>query len=740
MKGTRVLQHFLLNRQRNLQLILWAVFLYQIVIWFSHYWLEETAQIVKAVLWLALVLELLPLRRLTRTVLGLCAIYAVHFFVLPFPPYEKPVLTALDWFPLAAHYLAPLHPYIWFALAAWLVLLWAASRIVTRTGIIYTAVVSVIAVAIVDSYSLLILWDQAAVMIASGLMMLIVEHFGRLRRQHPDSWRHLRRYPGQVLMTFLLLFSAIVLAAILAPEAKPMVTDPYTAWKEWQGETVALPGKGIHIPPPADGSMSGYRRNDHELGGGFLFDHTPVMTVTANYPSYYRGEIRSVYTGKGWETGQRQRGDFIRVTADEPLPAANPQDGSAIETVEIRQTVTMQNEQSFPVLFAAYAPEKLVSVNGGPVAVQQARWNAEESVLLWRGEEYPLTYTAVSRVPAADAAELRKARAQFAEPERQREYLQLPPTLPDRVRELAEQLTSGETTDYDRVKKIESYLQSEFPYTNTPDVSKAESDDFVDSFLFEIREGYCDYYSTAMVVMLRSIGIPARWVKGFTAGSPETAPFPGPRGEEGPQGMYTIRNSDAHSWVEVYFQGAGWIPFEPTAGFSLPQMLPEEEEEGALADVSLPERMMEQAAGVTARWSYAVIVLLLSVPALVLACFLLLKKRRFPLLSRMRRSAADPDANSAVVNQFAALINYARKKGYPADNHRTARELISLWRTMNPGLDEPLSVLLPLYEKAKYGPFPVTADEAQRFAQAARSVRERMKAAGRDVLQRNRRL
>ncbi|MBM9834622.1 transglutaminase domain-containing protein, partial [Enterococcus faecalis] len=79
--------------------------------------------------------------------------------------------------------------------------------------------------------------------------------------------------------------------------------------------------------------------------------------------------------------------------------------------------------------------------------------------------------------------------------------------------------------------------------------------DYVDQFLFESQVGYCDNFSTAMVVLLRSLEIPARWAKGFSPGSPAT---------ENGITTYTVRNLNAHSWVEVYFDGYGWVPFEPT--------------------------------------------------------------------------------------------------------------------------------------------------------------------------------
>ncbi|MDR1735545.1 MAG: transglutaminase-like domain-containing protein [Oscillospiraceae bacterium] len=133
-------------------------------------------------------------------------------------------------------------------------------------------------------------------------------------------------------------------------------------------------------------------------------------------------------------------------------------------------------------------------------------------------------------------------------------YLQLPDTLPQRVYDLTEELTAGAETMRQKAEAIEQYLSSQFPYsTEMPETPPGR--DFVDYFLFDARRGYCTYYATAMTVMCRMAGIPARYVEGFVF-NPEKY-----------QGFYYAKASQAHAWVEVYYGGIGWIPYEPTAGF-----------------------------------------------------------------------------------------------------------------------------------------------------------------------------
>ncbi len=133
-------------------------------------------------------------------------------------------------------------------------------------------------------------------------------------------------------------------------------------------------------------------------------------------------------------------------------------------------------------------------------------------------------------------------------------YLSLPNTIPQRVYDLAEQITKNSESNYDKAKSIENYLSTNYVYTLKPGRTP-RNQDFVDYFLFESKKGYCTYYASSMVVMLRSIGIPARYVEGYIL--PPTSN----------KGIYKVTSKQAHAWVEVYFEGFGWIQFEPTAPF-----------------------------------------------------------------------------------------------------------------------------------------------------------------------------
>ena len=136
-------------------------------------------------------------------------------------------------------------------------------------------------------------------------------------------------------------------------------------------------------------------------------------------------------------------------------------------------------------------------------------------------------------------------------------YLQLPEDLPQRVKDLSESLISSSENNYDKAKAIEQYLASNFPY-NLDVRSTPRNRDFVDYFLFDQKEGYCSYYASAMTVLARCAGLPARYVEGYMLP-------PDPVKDK--NNTFVVTNMQAHAWVEIYFEGYGWLPFEPTSPF-----------------------------------------------------------------------------------------------------------------------------------------------------------------------------
>ena len=158
------------------------------------------------------------------------------------------------------------------------------------------------------------------------------------------------------------------------------------------------------------------------------------------------------------------------------------------------------------------------------------------------------TYSVESQRPNATPAELRAAGTAYPS-DVASQYTQLPESTPDRVATRTSRVTANADNPYDTARTVERYLERTKNYSL--DVGRPDGT-IADSFLFEMDAGYCTYFATTMVTMLRTQGIPARFVTGYTEGQQVT------------QDEWVVRGSDSHAWVEVYFPEVGWVRFDPT--------------------------------------------------------------------------------------------------------------------------------------------------------------------------------
>jgi len=131
-------------------------------------------------------------------------------------------------------------------------------------------------------------------------------------------------------------------------------------------------------------------------------------------------------------------------------------------------------------------------------------------------------------------------------------YLQIPASVTPRTRQLAAQIAGGQETSYDIANAVTNYLRSNYEYTETVPPLPTNQD-LIDWFLFDLQSGFCNYYASSEVILLRLAGVPARLAVGYASGDNVDVPE-----------MYTVRQRDAHAWPEVYFPGVGWVEFEPT--------------------------------------------------------------------------------------------------------------------------------------------------------------------------------
>jgi transglutaminase-like putative cysteine protease len=394
--------------------------------------------------------------------------------------------------------------------------------------------------------------------------LLVVMNSNLLVRKR--EWRTARvNYSSDIGLAFLrtgTVFSIVVITcAWLVPSAaaSQRLSDVGSYLeKPWQKvqdnwgrlfSSLRYPGK---LYPNSFGNVLG-------LTGPVYLSEVAIMDVQAPIGRYWRAAVYDQYTGSSWVNNDRET---INLDAnDSPL---------ALPEFELRREVTQTITTFLPgrtLLFAASQPRRVnlpawavVSyVPPLPPGEEASSYIAEKDEVItpvsMLYSRYPLkqgqSYAVLSSVSAADEDSLRAAGDNYPDWIRDR-YLRLPLELPSRVRDLAEAITRDHDNTYDKATALEGYLR-DIKYNELIE-APPENQDGVDYFLFDVREGYCDYYAAAMAVMARAVGIPARVAAGYSRGqhNPET-------------GAYRVRENNAHAWVEIYFPRYGWIEFEPTA-------------------------------------------------------------------------------------------------------------------------------------------------------------------------------
>lgn len=367
--------------------------------------------------------------------------------------------------------------------------------------------------------------------------------------------------PGAVLPGFLAVVAVGALCFTVLPQRQQMnlammPTSPFENVDvdfsgEVQNPSYEPPSGGEPFSgPPQDISQSSYHGFNPYMdlrSRGQLSDDI-VMKVKSEEPVPLRGVVFDEYNGKGWEISESVETETLasegpRFTMRAAENAELPRGPSR----QVAQTYHIEKDSS-NVIFGAYRPETLFfptsQIKVDPYLSMRAPYRVPEGT----------TYSAISQLPNATPDQLRAAGTDYPEGISER-YTRLPSSGLSRTRDLARELTAGATNPYEVVTAMNEHLKEEYPYDLSIAPQRKEMD-AVEYFLFEQRRGYCEQFSSSLAVMARSLGIPARLTTGYTSG--EYNPF---------TGLYEVRASDAHAWVEVYFPGYGWSTFDPTPGF-----------------------------------------------------------------------------------------------------------------------------------------------------------------------------
>jgi transglutaminase-like putative cysteine protease len=299
------------------------------------------------------------------------------------------------------------------------------------------------------------------------------------------------------------------------------------------------------------------------LSDQIVFEVEVPSTPSDEYRFYWEARSYEIYENNQWQTNLNAAYNLIPGSDDINQPGV---DARQVITSTIYPYVPISNLYSVPELLWVNRPTQAYMIINPDGIVNFGAMMSKG--IIHPGEQY----TTRSAIDDLTVTELQAAG--IAYPDWVLDgYLQLPNEITPRTRELAEEIASGINNPYDIASAVTYYLRNNIEYTQS--ISRPPlNQERIDWFLFDYQKGFCNYYATAEVILLRSLGIPSRMAVGFAQGESEMTPIleqeAARTGVNIPyepiitSSTYVVRHKDAHAWPEVYFPGFGWVIFEPT--------------------------------------------------------------------------------------------------------------------------------------------------------------------------------
>jgi transglutaminase-like putative cysteine protease len=419
-------------------------------------------------------------------------------------------------------------------------------------------------------------------------------------------------------------------------------------------------------------------------------------------------------------------------------------------TWNMRRETSLTFISHVPLLKTVYYSSEPLNVNReaqGVVAVADDGTMDLNAIIfeppLRAGEEYTVRSTMVQPTILA----MRDSGTDYPDWVKKR-YLQIPTDFSPRVSDLARQIAGDEQTAYDKTMAVTQYLRRTITYTETVPEAPRNRDP-LEWFLFDQRAGFCNYYASSEVMMLRSLGVPARLSVGYAQGTwnPETESF-------------SVLGKDSHAWPEIYFPRIGWVPFEPTVSQPLgsfpageestdtqsnqnaygsgaptldPLLMRPTVDPNYIAPVAPVDNLPKV---VLAPWQIALLAMLL---AIGIIAFLEWRRRRIqdlPLPSWIEKSLDErgfrtPDwlrlwsrrsLRTPMENLFANVAFLLQVWGQKIEPALTPAEQVAILVNVVPGVREFAVVLLEEYQRAMYSQYPGDTSRARQAVNGMRSI------------------
>lgn len=477
------------------------------------------------------------------------------------------------------------------------------------------------------------------------------------------------------------------------------------------------------------------------LGNNLVFTVDPGATRLAGR-LYWAGRTYDKYLGAGkWDS-----------THLESLPMGPSEPAVMYSAWSNRKEVAFTFQSQIPLLRTLYYPAEPLSISREVQAVvnisDDGATDLNAIVMdppLAAGQDYRILATVAQ--PSIKA--MQEAGEDYPEYIGDR-YLQLPANFSPRIKDLAEQIAGEEATPYDKAQAITQYLRRTITYSESVPELPAGRDP-LEWFLFDIRSGFCNYYASAEVTMLRSLGVPARLVAGYAEGEWNDE-----------EGIYRVIGKDSHAWPEVYFPGLGWVAFEPTVSQPTVSFPPGDEagDETASGEVAPPvaplenlqqmdeglrraEEMLnpDDLAALNQRqslspWTIALLVVLGITAVLAVLEWRRRRTQDLPLPSWIEKTLDErgwrtPDwlrlwsrrsLRTPIENLFATVAFMLRVWGCKIDPAQTPAEQIATLVNVVPGVRSQAVTLLEEYQRAMYSQYPANLLRASTAVAEIRSI------------------
>jgi transglutaminase-like putative cysteine protease len=477
----------------------------------------------------------------------------------------------------------PIFMIVILTIVFWIMSAAAGFNLVRHQNYLVAVIPSAIGILVIQGYDNSVeerMWVMAVYAFLALLLLGRLHYLDSAR-----SWRRRRIVLSQENNTDLTSILAIAAAVIIflswsPPASASGVDSAVKTWKEvtkpWREFTKRMENAVASIDRPSRSTSREFFGSELALGRGFPLSNTimfqveaPTVPIDQRPPRYYwRGRAYDHFADGQWYT--------TGTTLEDYVPGESV---SVILSPSALPPVRFSFRTGTAFLALVYAPSqttwfsKLGSIRNAPAGINNQEiisWYANPA--LRAGESYQVDVV----LNNPDIGQLREAGANYPKWVEEK-YLQLPSRFSPKISELAEEITAEYDNPYDKTVAVTNYLRRNIEYAETiPDPPRNK--DPLEWVIFEYKKAYCVYYASAEVLMLRSLGIPARLAVGFTQGERDSV-----------NNEYTVRRNNAHAWPEVYFPGIGWVEFEPTGSQpALNRPLPPNDGENNGTDVDQP--------------------------------------------------------------------------------------------------------------------------------------------------------